>query len=252
MFVGFAASSRTLRHALLFIYKLVRAHNYRMEKTTNEYIGPKKYLEKSFLEEINYKIWSTKGARFNADKRLKTKANLSNISLAILSAYLIIAGLISVYNISNGNSQNIINYTITALSIMLLVFSQFENAQDYKLKAKIFHDCGLELSVLYNELRIFKTLKDKPSDYENYTFTKNLSEKYQNVLKNYQNHASIDYDLFQIKNVDYFNEVAPTVVTTKNIKKVKRRYNWNVYGWYSIIITLPPLIVLGIFVIQKL
>lgn len=220
-----------------------------MEENTNEFIGPKKYLAKSFLEELNYKIWSTKGARFNADKRLKTKAKLSNISLAILSAYLIIAGLISVYNINNGNYENIINYIITALSIMLLVFSQFENAQDYKLNAKTFHDCGLELSVLYNELRIFKTLKENPSDFENYSFSKNLSEKYQNVLKNYQNHASIDYDLFQIKNVDYFQKVAPAVVTPKNIKKVKRRFYWNIYGWYSIMIILPPLIVIAIFVI---
>lgn len=26
------------------------------------------YLDKTFLEELNYKIWSTKGARFHANK----------------------------------------------------------------------------------------------------------------------------------------------------------------------------------------
>lgn len=202
----------------------------------------KEYLGKSFLEELNHKIWSTQSSRFNADKRLKKKAKLSNISLAMLSAYLIIAGLISVYNIKNGRDENLINYVITALSILVLVFSQFENAQDYRLNAKIYHDCGLELSSLYNELRIFKTLKTKPSEYETYSFSKTLSEKYQSILKNYENHSSIDYDFFQINNVNYFKKIEPEKVTPKNIRKVKRRYYWNVYGWYSIMIIIPPIL----------
>ncbi|MDH7911138.1 SLATT domain-containing protein [Winogradskyella sp. SYSU M77433] len=222
-----------------------------MSKKNNQFTGPKKYLEKSFLEELNYKIWSTKAARFHADKRLKIKAKLSNISLAFLSAYLIIASLISVYNINTGNNEDIINYIITALSILVLVVSQFENAQDYKLNAKIFHDCGLELSVLYNDLRVFKTLKKKPSEYEQYTFGKNLSEKYQNVLRNYQNHSPIDYDMFQISNIDYFEKIAPKKVTPKNIKKVKRKYIWQVYGWYSIMIITPPIFIAGIIIITK-
>ena len=213
-----------------------------MIEKTEQFTGQKKYLEKSFLEELNYKIWSTKSARFNADKRLKTKAKYSNISLAMLSAYLIIAGLISVYNINNTQNEDIISYIITGLSILLLVFSQFENAQDYKLNAKIFHDCGLELSILYNELRIFKTIKSTPSEYEIYLFGKKISEKYQAVLKNYQNHSPIDYDLFQISNVEYFSEIVPEKVTSKNIKRVYRRYKWEIYGWYSIMIIVPPIL----------
>ena len=218
-----------------------------MSEKANQFTGPKQYLEKSFLEELNYKIWSTKAARFNADKRLKTKAKFSNISLAFLSAYLIIASLISVYNI---NTENIINYIITALSILVLVVSQFENAQDYKLNARIFHDCGLELSILYNDLRVFKTLKNKPSEYELYTFAKNLSEKYQTVLRNYQNHSPIDYDIFQINNVNYFEKVAPEKVTSQNIKKVKRRYLWEIYGWYSVMIIMPPILILAIIIMN--
>ncbi|GAA3773122.1 MULTISPECIES: SLATT domain-containing protein [Flavobacterium] len=222
-----------------------------MTEKANQFTGPKQYLEKSFLEELNYKIWSTKASRFNADKRLKTKAKISNISLAFLSAYLIIASLISVYNINTGNNENIINYIITALSILLLVVSQFENAQEYTLNARIFHDCGLELSTLYNDLRMFKTLKHSPSEYEMYTFAKNLSEKYQTVLRNYQNHSPIDYDMFQISNINYFEKVAPEKVTPKNIKKVKQRYLWEIYGWYSIMIVLPPILILGIILLAN-
>jgi hypothetical protein len=212
-----------------------------MSEEKNQFTGQKKYLEKSFLEELNYKIWSTKGARFKADKRLKSKAKLSTISLAIISAYLIIASLISVYNLGNGNNENIMSYVITALSILLLVVSQFENSQEYKLNARIFHDCGLELSELYNELRIFKTLKENPTHYETNRFIENLSERYQTVLKNYQNHAPIDYDMFQISNLDYFDKIS-----NSKIKKVQRRYNWEIYGWYSIMIVIIPILIVGI------
>src|SRR5690606_37511796 len=154
--------------------------------------------------------------------------------------------LISVYNINTGNSENVINYIITALSILVLVVSQFENAQEYKLNARIFHDCGLELSLLYNDLRVFKTLKKKPSEYETYYFAKNLSEKYQTVLRNYQNHSTIDYDMFLINNVNYIEKVEPEKITSKNIKKVKCRYLWEIYGWYSIMIITPPILILAI------
>lgn len=201
--------------------------------------GSKAYLEKSFLEELNYKIWSTKGVRFEADKRLKTISKMSNISLSILSAYLIIASLISVYNINSTHSFNLINYIVTALSIILLVLSQYENSQDYKLRAKDFHNCGLELSILYNKLRTFKTLNENASEYENRNFTTKLSEEYQVILSKYENHISIDYSNFMINNRGYFKEI-----TDQDVKKIKKKNFWIKYGWYSLIIILTPLLII--------
>jgi hypothetical protein len=129
-----------------------------MEKKSTEKSSPEGYLNKSFLEELNFKLWSTKAARFNCDQRLRKKGNVSNIGLSIISAYLIIASLITVFNLKLGISQEILNFTVTSLSILVLVFTQFENAQNYELKAKIHHDCGLRIAELYNDLRIFKTL----------------------------------------------------------------------------------------------
>ena len=73
-----------------------------MKSLKEELDAPSDYLGKSFLEELNYKMWSTKGSRFNCDKRLRTKGNASNVSLAIISAYLIIASLITVFNLAIG------------------------------------------------------------------------------------------------------------------------------------------------------
>lgn len=50
------------------------------------------YLDKDFSVELNYKFWTTKGARFIASHRLKTINKLSSYSIGFLSAYLIILG----------------------------------------------------------------------------------------------------------------------------------------------------------------
>ena len=214
------------------------------EESKSIFTGSKQYLEKSFLEELNYKIWSTKGARFEADKRLSIISKMSSISLSILSAYLIIAGLISVYNIHSSIKLDIINYVVTALSIILLVLSQYENSQNYNLKAKDFHNCGLELGILYNKLRAFKTMNTNQSECEKRNFTMTLSEEYQRILSKYDNHSSIDYQNFKISHVEYFKEL-----TKKDINKIKRKNFWIRYGWYSLIIILTPVLILFVCMI---
>lgn len=211
-----------------------------MEEKKGIFTGSKEYLEKSFLEELNYKIWSTKGARFEADKRLTKISNMSNISFSIMSAYLIIAGLLAVYNIKNNvTNLNLINYYVTALSILQLVLVQYESSQDYKLKAKSFHDCGLELSVLYNKLRTFKTLNDSASYFETLNFCKQLSDEYQSILSRFINHSPIDYDNFKISHRSYFKEI-----TNDEVKMIKRKFWWTCYGWYTLVIIFPPLVIL--------
>ena len=74
------------------------------------------YLNKTFLEELNYKIWTTKGSRFNASSRLERIGKLSNLTMNMISVYLTIAGLLSVYNInSNIINDNLLAYFITSL-----------------------------------------------------------------------------------------------------------------------------------------
>lgn len=214
------------------------------EEKKSIFTGSKAYLEKSFLEELSYKIWSTKGARFRADRRLTTISKMSNISFSILSAYLIIAGLLAVYNIENDNANlNYINYYVTALSILQLVVAQFENSQDYKLKGKNFHDCSLELSKLYNKLRTFKTLNPEASEYTILSFCQKLSDEYQEILSKYENHEDIDYDNFKISQLGHFSEL-----TSKDVKRINKKYWWICYGWYSLIIIFPPIVIISIVV----
>jgi hypothetical protein len=211
-----------------------------MEEKKGIFTGSKEYLEKSFIEELNYKIWSTKGTRFEADKRLTRISNISNISFSIMSAYLIIAGLLAVYNIENvSENLKLINYYVTALSIIQLVLAQYENSQDYKLRAKNFHDCGLELSILYNKLRTFKTLNNNVSEYETLNFCKKLSDEYQSILSKHENHLPIDYENFKISHRSYFTEI-----NDEDLKKINKKYWLVCYGWYVLVIVLPPILII--------
>lgn len=208
------------------------------------FTGSKAYLEKSFLEELNHKVWTTKGARFKADERLMKTAKVSNISLSIFSAYLIIAGLISVYVSNYDLNFQLINYFVTALSIILLVLSQYEHSQDYKMRALKFHECGLAISGIYNEIRIFKTLKPSSTDEETIAFCTDISNRYEAILAKHENHLPIDFNNFRITKPEYFKECA------NDASSIKRRYWWIVYGWYTLLLVGTPLVFVALSFIK--
>ena len=162
------------------------------------------YLSKDFSVELNYKFWTTKGARFVASHRLKTMNKLSSYSLGFLSAYLIMLGLLSVFKIETKLiiSSEEFAFISTGLSILILVFSQLEGSNDYRLKAEKFHDCALEISELYNKLRYLKTSSETPDEVNR--SSNELSVEYSNVLKKYENHRYIDFQMFQTTKNDYF------------------------------------------------
>ena len=129
---------------------------------------------------------------------------------------------------------------------MVLVFSQFENAQNYELNAKMHHDSGLKISELYNELRIFKTLRQDPSSYEMLSFAKDITKRYENVLNTSGNHSRIDYDRFLMTNIEYMKRTNPDKVKNLNKNEITLRYYWNVYGWYFLLVTIPPALFIAI------
>lgn len=199
------------------------------------------YLNKTFLEELNYKIWSTKGSRFNASTRLSKMARWSNFALTMLSVYLTAVGLLSVYNISVSTDkldENLIAYSITCLSILVLVLGQIESAKDYSMKAKEFHNCGLELSKIYNDLRIYKTLKENQTLADNEQFARKISDAYQRVLEKHENHQAIDNDKFKTTKAKY-HEMNWFDVSIINI-----RYYLKTIFIFHLLIFLPPIIII--------
>lgn len=204
----------------------------------------KDHLNKTFLEELGHKMWNTKGTRFVASERLLIKNDLSNKAIGFLSAYLIIYGLFAVYQISGSVilDEKIIAFGSTTLSILLLVFTQIEAAQDYKLKALEFHKCALKISKLHDELRLFKTLK-KHTKKDKIRFCEQIGKRYQVVLNGYSNHDSIDYNYFRATHKDYYKLSDPMVF------RIKAYYYIRTKLQYHLLIGLPVIIfVLGLII----
>ncbi|WP_289039092.1 SLATT domain-containing protein [uncultured Zobellia sp.] len=195
------------------------------------------YLDKDFSVELNFKFWTTKGARFVASHRLKSVNKLSSYSLGFLSAYLIILGLLSVFEVGPETPISAKNFALisTSLSILILVFSQLEGFNDYRLRAEKFHDCALEISELYNKLRYLKTSSMKQDEINK--LSENLSIEYSNVLKKYENHKYIDFLMFKTTKNDYFK------LNLLNILIIKLRYYWSTQFLYHVLIILPPILI---------
>ncbi|HLO43338.1 MAG TPA: SLATT domain-containing protein [Leadbetterella sp.] len=203
-------------------------------------------MNKTFLEELSYKLWSTKGARFQAHNRLISKNNKSVSTVAFLTAYLIIFGLIGVYQ----NKQiplfpdNIIGFGSMAGSILVLIFSQLEGMQDYKLKAHLYHTCALEISELYNQIRIRKTLQEAHEEKTNIVeFCDQIEKKYTDLLMKYPNHEEIDYKMFMVqKSKDYYKNIG-------DFQKLKWQFIYFLKNnfLYIVLILLPPILLLYFF-----
>ena len=144
-----------------------------------------------------------------------------------------------------------LNFTITGLSILVLVFTQFENAQKYDLLAKTHHDSGLKISELYNELRIFKTLQKDSTDDEILNFAKDITRRYENVLSTSGNHSRIDYDRFLMTNIEWMKKNEPDKIKHLNKNRISFLYYWNVYGWYFLLILLPPVLFILLILFTK-
>jgi hypothetical protein len=217
-----------------------------MEQTENlKFPKHLDHLNKTFLEELNYKLWVTKGARFKADERLTKKDELSSISISFLTAYLIIFGLIGVYQSTTAPfiATNIINFGTTAGSILILIFSQLESAKCYKLEAHKYLVCALEISALYDQIRMRKTLinENKNSDYE---FCKDIDSKYNYLLNKYPNHKSVDYEMFMLEKCNFFpvSNFQKIWLPIKHYVKTSALY----YG----LIVIPPIYLIIYYLIK--
>ena len=153
--------------------------------------------ENDFTVELNYKLWVTKGSRFKAAERCERQNDRYTKIIAFVSAYMIIINVINICRIPTLSiDDNFIITITTGFSIILLVASQFIYARNYAVKAERFHCCALDISDIYNRLRIEK---DK-----NKMDIKGLTDEYESILTRCDNHLPIDYEMFKLTKADYF------------------------------------------------
>lgn len=195
------------------------------------------YLLKEFETELNYKLWSTKGARFAASHRTETLQRLSGQCVGYLSAYLIVVGLVNVYGLSFWLitlTDAEVNFASVSLSVMILLFSQLESAENFVLKSHRFHDCALDIAELYNQLRYAKTYESENP--EKRKIFQEISDKYDKILKRYENHKPIDYERFQLTKPEYFR------LSKRNRLWIVLKYYWQVRLKYHLLMYGPLLL----------
>jgi hypothetical protein len=211
-----------------------------MESSSLQTTSGQPYLDKDFSVELNYKLWTTKGARFIASQRMKTVNKLSSYAVGFLSGYLIIAGLLTSFKFKTAIEINAEQFTFisTGLSILILIFSQLESANEYRLRAEKYHDCALEIGELYNHLRFIKTSDKALEEINQLSFE--LSNNYGQVLKKYENHKHIDFRYFQTTKNDYFK------LPRWEVLKIKVGYYFQSQFLYHALIIIPLIIIIWI------
>lgn len=191
------------------------------------------YLQNNdFTVELNYKLWVTKGSRFKAAERCKIQNDRYTKIIAYVSVYMIIINVINICKIPRLTIDDNYVTTITiGFSIILLVASQFIYAENYSVQAYQFHSCALDISKIYNQLRIAKTQEE--------TNINDLTVQYESILSRCENHTEIDYNIFKTTKPTYFNLNTWDVVRIKIAFFVK----CNLLYYFSMI-GVPALYVL--------
>jgi hypothetical protein len=191
------------------------------------------YLKKDFGVELNYKLWFTKGSRFSASERNKKLNDLSSKTVGYLSAYLIIINLVNIYDVPFLIKLpiNELGFWTTALSILILLYSQFESAKNYSIRGEKFHQCSLEIAELYNELRMVKTSTLINRTQEESSISA-ISKKYDIILKQHENHSNIDSKEFKTNKPEYFelNKVKVWSIYIEKYFRVYFKYHLMIYG----------------------
>ncbi|MDM1065424.1 SLATT domain-containing protein [Myroides odoratimimus] len=215
-----------------------------MSKQDLKEILPAYLKNNDFGEELNYKLWITKGSRFNASQRNYTLNKLSSRSIGYLSAYLIIVGVINVYEISIFGHQftdKQIGFITTAISVLILLFSQLESSENFLLKAERYHFCSLEISELYSKHRLCK--HQKLNEEEEVKVLNEINTEYEVLLKKYDNHAPIDYEIFMCSKSEYFK------IGKRQRLYINLKYYFQVRFVYHCLIYAPLLLIILAYIL---
>ena len=202
------------------------------------------YLEhNNWEQELNFKLWVTKGARFSADQRCQRQGFWSQLSINLLSGYLITLGLAPFILKATdiGFSIDFMNLSVTGVSILSLVWGLSESSKKFDLKAHKYHTCALAVGRLYSALRRAKELPDDQKRQE----LNRISCEYDEILESCDNHEPLDYELFKIQKPTYFG------LTGKNIAWIRTKDFIITRGAYLLIIFLPPVVIWLLFAASK-
>lgn len=197
-----------------------------------------------FAEDLLRQVWTTKGARFNAHRRLRSQGKQSILAISLLSSYVLIITLLTVFPaITLSDFQSQLSFGTLAMAILILVLSVLEGAKEYALRGERMHQCAIELSGLYADIKLeCEKHADKVSVS---SFIPAAAKRYQEILaRTAENHEILDYKYFQSQYPSEFDLTKLQVFVTKTLWLIR------VYGFHMLLIWAPPVIGVLLFLDQ--
>jgi hypothetical protein len=148
---------------------------------------------------LNNRIWRTKGARFNAYRRLEKKNSALTFITSFSSIHLLAIAILQLSSLVplSVEQSKLLNFISITISIIILAYSLFEGGKEHGLKSERHHLCGIELDRCYSRLQHI-------TDGDTSGLIK-LTDEYNDVTeKHLLNHDSVDDEFFQLQNSNDF------------------------------------------------
>ncbi len=205
-----------------------------------------------YITTLDKKMWMTRGCRYNTDRRLKKKNNLSLTAISFLSFYVLIISLIPFLEGDKiaGSQDNILSTLAIILSLFILILSLLEASKEYSIKAERLYSCANKINELMSQLKIAQaTIKDTT---ELEKEIERISRSYHSLISSYEeNHEDLDLNQFKIENrkkkIKNKNgekkEVGDFDVGLWDMVKYKLQLIRH-FSLYYICIILPPIILI--------
>ena len=188
------------------------------------------------IERWYKKLWQTKGIRFIAAKRYDRIDRYSNITVHIITAYLLCINLLVLLpNRPTILSNENISFFSICSSIILLVISLHVSSRKYSEISHKFHSCAREINILYDKVCSWKNNVESPNKGD----IEKLIEEYNLILKNYDiNHSKLDFSIFKLENYNEFFKSYPYISASKI-------YIYNFIAYYLVYLAsvITPIII---------
>jgi hypothetical protein len=146
----------------------------------------------------------TKGARFNAAKRLEDRSRRRATLIAYASISVVVVTLLPAFFDLPVWLRAAISLATIAMSLVILVYSMLQAQNRDLLVAHQLHSCALEINSLRREVRTAISLSlQQASEY---------TKKYDDILRRYNvNHDPIDYEKYKLDHPDDFPAISEKV-----------------------------------------
>ena len=188
----------------------------------------------TYAERYRQKIWSCRGARFVASRRLYSKNYASQLVLSFFSLMVIATGIALLVLPSDYKTlAKFFSVLSIDASVFILVLSNLEFAKNYAVHADRMFKGAQALSPLHDEIE--KSIYCKTLTQDNIV---SYIKEYNKILNEFEvNHEEIDYLYFQATNPDHFH------LTKGKRLYLKIRLFSYIWSLYIFCIVVPPVLI---------